>query len=161
MSLRLSDRSGGKLNIDIPDDGRYMVAPLLFITLIENARFKHGVSPSEKSFVSIAFRITEVYTLVTIENSYFRRRHDRSGSGIASTIRVKAEPDLSEPGILRMGQRSLYACNLIINPLTMVAIESLVVDDELLARRTCQAGYVKQRRRSCILRGACSVRSKR
>lgn len=49
MSLRLSSDQV-KLNIDIPDDGRgYMVAPLLFITLIENA-FKHGVSrPKNRS----------------------------------------------------------------------------------------------------------------
>ena len=82
MSLRLSDRV--RMRIDIPDDGQGLcVAPLLFITLIENA-FKHGVHPSEESFVNISLRIAGTDTLAcTIENSYFPKRDDdRSGSGI-------------------------------------------------------------------------------
>ena len=47
MSLRLSGNV--ELKVDLPDDGKgVLVAPLLFITLIENA-FKHGVSPTEPS----------------------------------------------------------------------------------------------------------------
>ena len=118
MSLRLSSDQV-KLNIDIPDDGRgYMVAPLLFITLIENA-FKHGVSPSEKSFVSIAFRITEADTLVcTIENSYFPKDdHDRSGSGIGlDNLRKRLNLIYPNRHILRterLGDR--YMSQLIIN----------------------------------------------
>jgi hypothetical protein len=118
MSLRLSSDQV-KLNIDIPDDGRgYMVAPLLFITLIENA-FKHGVSPSEKSFVSIAFRITEADTLVcTIENSYFPKDdHDRSGSGIGlDNLRKRLNLIYPNRHILRterLGNR--YMSQLIIN----------------------------------------------
>ena len=118
MSLRLSSDQV-KLNIDIPDDGRgYMVAPLLFITLIENA-FTHGVSPSEKSFVSIAFRITEADTLVcTIENSYFPKDdRDRSGSGIGlDNLRKRLNLIYPNRHILRterLGDR--YMSQLIIN----------------------------------------------
>ena len=82
MSLRLSGKVD--LQVDIPEDGRGMrVAPLLFITLIENA-FKHGISPSEKSFIHICFRIeTDKKIYCRIENSNFPKKdNDRSGSGI-------------------------------------------------------------------------------
>ena len=61
----------------------YTIAPLLFITLVENA-FKHGVSPSQPSFVHISIRMVKEGTLVcTIENSDFPKTDaDRSGSGI-------------------------------------------------------------------------------
>ena len=118
MSLRLaSDRV--HMKIDIPEDGMgYMVAPLLFITLIENA-FKHGVSPSEESFVNISFRIAESDTLVcTIENSYFPKTdNDRSGSGIGlENLRKRLNLIYPNRHILRterMGNR--YVSQLVIN----------------------------------------------
>lgn len=82
MSLRLSDRV--TITVDIPEDGAGCeIAPLLFIALVENA-FKHGVSPSELSFVRISIHFAKERTLVcTIENSYFPKTDsDRSGSGI-------------------------------------------------------------------------------
>lgn len=82
MSLRLSGKVD--LQVEIPENGGgIQVAPLLFITLVENA-FKHGVSLSEKSFVHIRFTIEEQHTVYCrIENSYFPKKdNDRSGSGI-------------------------------------------------------------------------------
>ena len=82
MSLRLSDRVRTK--VDIPDDGQgLLVAPLLFIVLVENA-FKHGVDPSKESFVDVSLRIAANGTLTcTISNSCFPKKDDdRSGSGI-------------------------------------------------------------------------------
>lgn len=82
MSLRLAKNV--ELEVEIPGDGQGIrVAPLLFITLIENA-FKHGVSPTEKSFIRIGFRVLEEGTVVcSIVNSAFPKRdNDRSGSGI-------------------------------------------------------------------------------
>lgn len=70
MELRLPDRV--ETTVDLPEqaDG-YTIAPLLFITLVENA-FKHGVSPSQPSFVHISIRMVKEGTLVcTIENSDF------------------------------------------------------------------------------------------
>ena len=82
MELRLPDRV--ETTVDLPEqaDG-YTIAPLLFITLVENA-FKHGVSPSQPSFVHISIRMVKEGTLVcTIENSDFPKTDaDRSGSGI-------------------------------------------------------------------------------
>ena len=37
---------------DIQPDSQTLIAPLIFISLIENA-FKHGISPTESSFISI------------------------------------------------------------------------------------------------------------
>lgn len=81
MSLRLSDKV--RLDIHIPDSGNnILVAPLLFITLIENA-FKHGISPSGKSFIEVHFEIDDKVVSCVIENSYFPKKdNDRSGSGI-------------------------------------------------------------------------------
>jgi len=82
MSLRLSDKVD--LQISMPDDGKGIrVAPLLFITLIENA-FKHGISPNGKSFIHIAFQVEESGKMCCrIENSYYPKKdNDRSGSGI-------------------------------------------------------------------------------
>ena len=96
MSLRLSDKV--ELQVDMPEDGMgIMISPLLFITLIENA-FKHGVSPSEKSFIHIHFRIGEGVIGCHIENSDFPKKdNDRSGSGIGLE-NLKKRLDLLYPG---------------------------------------------------------------
>lgn len=82
MSLRLTGKVD--LKVDMPENGNGMlVAPLLFITLIENA-FKHGISPMEKSFIHICFKVEEgARIFCRIENSnYPKKDNDRSGSGI-------------------------------------------------------------------------------
>lgn len=105
MSLRLSGNV--KLDIDLlEDDGGIVIAPLLFITLIENA-FKHGVSPIAPSYIRICLR-TEGVRLVkcSIENSYFPKRdNDRSGSGIGLE-NLRKRLDLLYPGkyVLKTGQ---------------------------------------------------------
>lgn len=87
MRLRLADNIELKFNINVPDAPNYNIAPLLFISLIENA-FKHGVSPDLHSFVHI-----DINTKTTadnkkmlhcqIANSYFpKTATDNSGSGI-------------------------------------------------------------------------------
>jgi LytS/YehU family sensor histidine kinase len=64
------------------------VAPLIFISLIENA-FKHGVSLTEPSFISILIKADIPQNgggrqlVCSIENSYFPKpEQDRSGHGI-------------------------------------------------------------------------------
>lgn len=97
MSLRLSGNV--ELKVDLPDDGKsVLVAPLLFITLIENA-FKHGVSPTEPSFIHIRFNWLENSGICCyIENSYFPKKEtDRSGSGIGLE-NLKKRLDLLYPG---------------------------------------------------------------
>ena len=61
----------------------YKIAPLLFITLIENA-FKHGTSASTRSFVKINMSEPSPGVIeCDIENSSFPKNEtDKSGSGI-------------------------------------------------------------------------------
>ena len=56
MRIRLSSNVKMTTQFDIQPDSQTLIAPLIFISLIENA-FKHGISPTETSFISI--RISE------------------------------------------------------------------------------------------------------
>lgn len=71
------------LETEVYTESNVPVAPLLFITLIENA-FKHGVSPVEPSFIRILLNTDAGGEIVCcIENSFFPKgEQDKSGSGI-------------------------------------------------------------------------------
>lgn len=81
MRIRMGDHVELKTEIqtDSPDT---LIAPLLFITLIENA-FKHGVSNNKPSFIHIKI-VGHANTITChISNSYFPKdEQDKSGSGI-------------------------------------------------------------------------------
>ena len=83
MRLRLARHV--KVEVDMPRGlcQNYQIAPLLFITLIENA-FKHGTSATEPSFVTIVMREPSPGVIeCRIENSCFpKNENDKSGSGI-------------------------------------------------------------------------------
>ena len=70
-------------NVSLPSEGSQTpVAPLLFISLVENA-FKHGVSNDYPSHIDIDIREEGGELICRIENSYFPKSSaDRSGSGI-------------------------------------------------------------------------------
>lgn len=74
------------------------IAPLLFISLIENA-FKHGVSNNKPSFIRIDIHQKGKTVICAIENSYFPKdlEHDKSGSGIGLT-NLHKRLDLLYPG---------------------------------------------------------------
>ena len=58
------------------------VAPLIFISLVENA-FKHGVSPTEPSFISISMASDGDKIECEIKNSnHPKNSSDKSGHGI-------------------------------------------------------------------------------
>lgn len=80
------------------------VAPLLFISLIENA-FKHGVSNSKPSFIHISIRQQDDRINCTIRNSYFPKdtQQDKSGSGIG-LLNLHRRLDLLYP------DRHLFFC---------------------------------------------------
>lgn len=83
MRLRLARHV--KVEVDMPQGlcRGYQIAPLLFITLIENA-FKHGTSATEPSFVTIVMSEPSQGVIeCRIENSCFpKNESDKSGSGI-------------------------------------------------------------------------------
>jgi sensor histidine kinase YesM len=81
MKIRLASNVDVRFNANLEDPDR-RVAPLLFISLVENA-FKHGVSPTEPSFICISMTEKDNVLSVVIENSYFpKSEKDRSGHGI-------------------------------------------------------------------------------
>jgi len=81
MRIRLSSDVDLKTEINVAAKDQ-LVAPLLFIALIENA-FKHGISPSSPSFIHIDIHENDKQLICIIQNSYFPKNEtDQSGSGI-------------------------------------------------------------------------------
>jgi sensor histidine kinase YesM len=82
MSLRLPSNVHLETEIMKADEG-ITIAPLLFISLVENA-FKHGVSPTQPSFISIRISmLNDIELECRVENSnYPKPESDKSGSGI-------------------------------------------------------------------------------
>lgn len=81
MKLRFSDKT--QVHYSFPDDkNNISVAPLLFISLIENA-FKHGISATQNSTISFTMNITDTSIQFISENRNFAKdEKDKSGSGI-------------------------------------------------------------------------------
>ena len=82
MRIRVSSAVKINTNFQIRPDSQSPVAPLLFISLIENA-FKHGISPTEPSFIDIMLTEKDDEIHCVIRNSnYPKNAMDKSGSGI-------------------------------------------------------------------------------
>ena len=81
MKLRVSNKI--TVNYSFPsEETGIKIAPLIFISLIENA-FKHGVSASKESSIQISMTCREKTVLFVIENDNFpKKTDDKSGSGI-------------------------------------------------------------------------------
>lgn len=98
MKIRLSSNVDLQFTADIPDPCNIMIAPLIFISLIENA-FKHGVSTTEKSYIRIQIKATDHYITCDIVNSNFPKGDkDRSGHGIGLSL-VARRLDLIYPNM--------------------------------------------------------------
>lgn len=81
MKLRCNDKAVVNAQWDIVN-GQSEIAPLLFISLIENA-FKHGVSSSRPSRIDIRLEQQEGQLVFNCDNTnYPKSDADRSGSGI-------------------------------------------------------------------------------
>ena len=118
MKLRLTGNVIVTTNIDIPENSTTEVAPLIYISIIENA-FKHGVSNDDPSFVEIELSEKEngqVHFLC--RNSLFPKdESDKSGSGIGLQ-QVQKRLDLLYPYkyIWHKGtDNNIYSTILIIN----------------------------------------------
>lgn len=82
MRLRLNSLVTLTVKINEKDGVGKMIAPLMFISLVENA-FKHGVSASERTEISIEITVEGDSVHCHVENSYFpKNENDRSGSGV-------------------------------------------------------------------------------
>ena len=81
MKLRCNEKTEVNCQFSITNE-QLAIAPLLFISLIENA-FKHGVSSSRDSMIDIRLEQQEGKLIFTCDNTnYPKTDADRSGSGI-------------------------------------------------------------------------------
>lgn len=83
MRIRIPRHVKIEVDIQIPPRNKVRIAPLLFISLVENA-FKHGISPNKPSHIGIHLHADAEGTVTChIENSnYPKSRQDKSGNGI-------------------------------------------------------------------------------
>ena len=82
MKIRVTQNVKVDTNINIQPDDSTPVAPLIFISLIENA-FKHGISPSGTGEITVNMSNTDGCITCEIVNTNFpKRENDKSGSGI-------------------------------------------------------------------------------
>lgn len=97
MKIRVTDHVKIESNIDIDPSDSTPVAPLIFISLIENA-FKHGISPQGAGYIKIAISQHDGEISCEIVNScYPKRGNDKSGSGIGLE-QVSRRLELMYPG---------------------------------------------------------------
>ena len=82
MKIRVTDNVRIVDNIKVQSNDSTPVAPLIFISLLENA-FKHGISPQGKGEINISLSQADGDITCEIHNScYPKRENDKSGSGI-------------------------------------------------------------------------------
>ena len=82
MKIRVTDNVKIDTNINVQPNDATPVAPLLFISLIENA-FKHGISPQGSGEIKIDLNQVDGDITCEIHNTcYPKRENDKSGSGI-------------------------------------------------------------------------------
>ncbi|MES2134120.1 MAG: histidine kinase [Bacteroidota bacterium] len=81
MKLRIPDKV--TVNVDFPAlEEDHKIAPLLFISLIENA-FKHGISATQPSEIYFSISVKENTIRFMAQNTNFpKTEKDKSGSGI-------------------------------------------------------------------------------
>lgn len=97
MRIRLAPNVQVETQFDIPSGSRTQIAPLIFISLIENA-FKHGISPTRPSYIRIRFSESQGSVECDIRNSYHpKSTSDKSGSGIGLE-QVRKRLELTYPG---------------------------------------------------------------
>lgn len=98
MRIRLPRHVELKTSIAAPSTPSTQIAPLLFISLVENA-FKHGVSHSKPSFIHIDIHQEGDRVVCSIRNSFFPKsgEQDKSGSGIG-LVNLERRLSLLYPG---------------------------------------------------------------
>lgn len=97
--LRLNEKIPIELKVEGGDPSDYLIAPLIFITFLENA-FKHGVSNSDsKAWISVSISLKDNECVYRVENSKIpfakAEAEHKSGIGLQN---VKRRLELSYPG---------------------------------------------------------------
>ena len=97
MRLRIPKHVELNVEYDIPDPCTLRVAPLLFMSLVENA-FKHGISATEKSVISISMKANDdQICFQTWNTNHPKSNDDNSGHGIGLEL-VQRRLDIMYPG---------------------------------------------------------------
>ena len=82
MKIRVTEGVKIDANINVQPNDSTPIAPLLFISLIENA-FKHGISPQGTGEIKVDINQVDGDITCEIHNTcYPKRENDKSGSGI-------------------------------------------------------------------------------
>lgn len=82
MKLRLNNDVTLNVDIDERQGMGLQIAPLMFVSLVENA-FKHGVRSNAKSIINISIKVENYKVTCFVENTCFPKdKHDKSGNGI-------------------------------------------------------------------------------
>ncbi len=82
MKMRVTNNVKINTNIDIDEDDSTPIAPLIFISLIENA-FKHGISQAGDGEIDITITNSDnKITCEIVNTNHPKRDNDKSGSGI-------------------------------------------------------------------------------
>ena len=96
MALRCNELTTVEKDMEVPSRP-VEVAPLLFISLVENA-FKHGVNARHESFVRVSMKMEGDDLVFVCDNSRFEKQgSDRIGSGIGLE-NMKRRLELLYPG---------------------------------------------------------------
>lgn len=97
MSLRVGKNVEVKTTLDLTRADKVMVAPLLFISLVENA-FKHGVSNTQNCVIQLSLSVTEDGVIVfdCRNTNVPKTSDDKSGGGIG-LHQVQRRLDLAYP----------------------------------------------------------------
>jgi len=97
MKIRVTDNVKIDCHITVQPNDSTPVAPLIFISLIENA-FKHGISPQGTGEIKIDLSQVNGEITCEIRNTHYpKRENDKSGSGIGLE-QVSRRLELMYPG---------------------------------------------------------------
>ncbi len=98
MRIRLSAKVKLSVRLESDPGNALQIAPLIFISLIENA-FKHGISPVEESFISISITGESDGRVVCeiLNSNHPKTHHDKSGNGVGLE-QVSRRLELLYPG---------------------------------------------------------------
>lgn len=82
MRMRTGSHVTIDTDFDLPNPCSVVIAPMILISLVENA-FKHGISPTGQSFISVKIKAGASQIVCLVENSnHPKNSKDRSGHGI-------------------------------------------------------------------------------
>mgnify|MGYP000591580714 CR=1 FL=1 len=148
MRIRLPQQVEISLHLETDPGSSLLIAPLLFISLIENA-FKHGISPTAHSFISIAITGNTDGTVrcEILNSNYPKTGQDKSGSGIGLE-QVSKRLELIYPkhyewekGISANGQ--VYSSIINHSNQKFMILNCAIVDDEPWLWNCCKAMWKK------------------